>query len=271
MSGFGPRLQAAVLDHGPVCVGIDPHAHLLDAWGLPDTADGAERFGHEVVAAAQSHVGVVKPQAAFFERFGSRGYAALERVIRAAREAGLIVLADVKRGDMGTSVTAYGEAWLRPGAPLEVDAITVSAFQGLGSLDGLLRLAEGSDKGAFVLCATSNPEARATQLRRDEHGVSVAAAIERDVADWNLSAGRAFGSIGIVVGATVNAADFGVSLAHPMPVLAPGFGHQGASLAQLRTLFPADALVLAAVSRSVLGDRAGLRDAIDRAIDETQR
>lgn len=269
MTGFGARLRDAVTDRGPVCVGIDPHAHLLDAWGQDDDARGVEAFGLAVVEAAAGRVAVVKPQVAFFERHGAAGFAALERVLAAAREAGLIVIADAKRGDLGTSVAGYGEAWLRPGSPLEADAMTASAFQGVGSLDAVLRLAEAADKGVFVLCATSNPEARAVQLRTDEHGRTVSAGIERDVEAWNRSVGHAVGSIGLVIGATVDARDYGVSMAGTAPILAPGFGHQGVGLAERAARYPSDALVLASVSRSVLASRAGLGDAIDRAVQES--
>ncbi|MBW8873198.1 MAG: orotidine-5'-phosphate decarboxylase, partial [Leifsonia sp.] len=131
---FGSRLREAFSDSGQLCVGIDPHAGLLKAWGLPDSASGARDFGLRVVEAVTGRAGIVKPQIAFYERHGSAGYAALEDVLAAARAAGLLVIADVKRGDLGSSVDAYGEAWLTPGSPLEADAMTAVAFQGLGSL-----------------------------------------------------------------------------------------------------------------------------------------
>lgn len=268
---FGTRLAAAVAEHGHVCVGIDPHAHLLDAWGLPDTAAGAEAFGLEVVEAAAGRVAIVKPQVAFFERHGSAGLAALEHVIRVAREAGLLVLADAKRGDLGTTMDAYAQAWLLPGAPLEVDAITASPYLGLGSLEPALTLAQQHAKGVFVLCATSNPEGADLQSRADATGESVAASIARGVDAWNADhAPGAAGSIGLVVGATVAAADFGVTLTGSTPILAPGFGHQGARLADLRALYPAGSLVLASVSRSVTASRDGVVDAIDAATEEAR-
>src|SRR3546814_13402465 len=100
MSGsFGERLRSARNAFGPLCVGIDPHEHLLAEWGLEATAQAAREFGLRVVEAAAGRVGVVKPQVAFFERYGSAGFAALEDVLRAARDAGLVVIADAKRGD----------------------------------------------------------------------------------------------------------------------------------------------------------------------------
>ncbi|GAA2173376.1 orotidine-5'-phosphate decarboxylase [Agrococcus versicolor] len=268
---FGERLAAAVAERGPVCVGIDPHAHLLEAWGLPDTAAGAEAFGLELVAAAAGRVAVVKPQVAFYERHGAAGIVALERVLEAARDAGLLTIADAKRGDLGSTMQAYAEAWLTPGAPLEADAITASTYLGLGALEPALRLAHEHGKGVLVLCATSNPEGVDVQARTDAAGESVAAAIARGAADWNAAhAPGAIGTVGLVVGATIDAAALGLALERSTPILAPGFGHQGARLGDLARLYPADALVLASVSRSVSADRDGIVAAIDAAVEEAR-
>jgi orotidine-5'-phosphate decarboxylase len=275
---FGSRLVTAFHDHGQLCVGIDPHAGLLSDWALPDSASGVRDFGLRVVDAAAGRAGIVKPQVAFFERHGAAGYAALEDVLAAARAAGLLVIADVKRGDMGTSADAYGEAWLSPGAPLEVDAMTVVAYQGLGSLDGVFERAAGHGKGLFVLAVTSNPEGVETQTAVRSDGRSVAAAIVHQVAESNARAtptgagSHGLGSIGVVVGATAALADFGLSgeSLKGMPVLAPGFGHQGAHIAQLPELFGAAAQnVLVSASRSILSAGPnGLVAAIDAHLDE---
>ncbi|MFZ8757345.1 orotidine-5'-phosphate decarboxylase [Microbacterium sp. HMH0099] len=258
---FGQRLRAALDTHGALCVGIDPHAALLSAWGLDATADGARELGLRVVEAAAGRVGVVKPQVAFYERYGSRGFAALEDVMAAARAAGLLVIADAKRGDIGTTMEGYAAAWLEPGSPLEADAVTLTPYLGPDSLRATLALALRARKGAFVLAATSNPEARALQSARvddalaigdDEH---VAARVARDVNEANIGLPGALGSIGVVVGATVDRADFGLgdmTLAG-MPILAPGFGAQGAEPADLSRLFGYVAgAVVANESRSIL-------------------
>lgn len=281
VASFGARLEAAFEAFGQLCVGIDPHAFLLDAWGLPDDAAGLEAFGRRVVEAAAGRVGLVKPQVAFFERHGSAGYAALERVLADARSAGLLVIADVKRGDIGTSVTAYAEAWLRRGSPLEADAMTASAYQGLGSLEGMLELAEAEGKGVFVLSATSNPEARPVQraLVQDgpRAGAPVARAVLEDVASWNAGHARAsIGSVGVVLGATVALGDFGIDVLTPLrpalPVLAPGFGHQGAQVAEAPRLFGAlSAATIVSESRSVLGAGPdGIAAEIDRRATDIQ-
>jgi orotidine-5'-phosphate decarboxylase len=274
MEGFGSRLTASFAATGQLCVGIDPHPGLLDAWGLGDSADGLREFGLRVVDAVSGRAGIIKPQVAFFERHGSAGYAALEQVLAAAQAAGLLVIADVKRGDLGTSVDAYGDAWLTPGSPLEVDAMTAVAYQGLGSLDGVLDRARSAGKGVFVLAATSNPEGFATQTATRADGLSVAAGVVADVAERNATSGArsALGSVGVVIGATLELADFGLTSGSfdVMPVLAPGFGHQGARIAQLPELFGSAAQnVLVSVSRSILSaGPSGLEAAIDAAVAE---
>ncbi|KGJ79171.1 orotidine 5'-phosphate decarboxylase [Cryobacterium roopkundense] len=277
---FGDRLARAFTDWGQLCVGIDPHTWLLSDWGLPDSAEGAESFGRTVVAAAAGQAGIVKPQIAFFERFGSAGYVALERVLADARAAGLLVIADVKRGDLGTSVEAYADAWLTPGSSLEVDAITVNPFMGVGSLDLSFEVATRHGKGLFLLAATSNPEAAVIQQAVVAHGEyagrSVARAVLDDVAERNArSTTDALGSFGVVLGATLDLALFGIDTsAAPAqglpPVLAPGFGHQGGDIMDLISIYGEYAGgVIVSESRSVLS--AGpvrLAEAIERRVTE---
>jgi orotidine-5'-phosphate decarboxylase len=249
---FGARLRRILDTTGHLCVGVDPHPYLLEQWELPDTGKGLREFGLRVVEAAAGTVGIVKPQVAFFERHGSAGYAALEAIIAAAREAGLLVIADVKRGDLGTSLEAYAQAWLTPGASLEADAMTISAFQGVGSLEAPMILAREHGKGLFVLAATSNPESRALQSAivtvGDFATRTVAASI---VAEVNRSNSAPLGSFGVVIGATVSLADFGLTGGDLVttPILAPGFGFQGADFASLPTTY-GSASVNAVVSSS---------------------
>jgi orotidine-5'-phosphate decarboxylase len=280
---FGERLDLVFAAYGRLCVGIDPHAGLLDRWGQPDSAEGVREFGLRVVEATAGRAGIVKPQVAFFERHGAAGYAALERVLAEARDAGLVVIADAKRGDIGTSVDAYGDAWLRPGSSLEADAMTISAFQGLGSIEQVMHRADAAGKGLFVLAATSNPEAAAIQRavlqQSSRAGATVAAAICSGVSEWNRgrpdAASRPIGSIGVVLGATVDLRASGIDIesgpVRPLlPVLAPGFGHQGGELSELRGTFGSlSAGVIVSESRSILSAGAdGIVDAIARRVDE---
>ncbi len=264
--GFGERARAGIRARGPLCVGIDPHRALLESWGLGADAAGAREFGLRVVDAVADVVALVKPQVSFFERFGSLGFAALEDVLAAARAAGLIVVADAKRGDIGSTMDAYAAAWLTPGSPLEADALTVSPYLGVGALDGSLALARSHGKGLFVLAATSNPEARGLQGAGDADGSSLSARVVAEVSARNAVEvqGDAWGSAGFVIGATVDWADAGLEAFAPhAPILAPGFGAQGAEPADLPARFGTMApCVIASESRSILSaGPQGLADA----------
>ncbi|NAZ76509.1 orotidine-5'-phosphate decarboxylase, partial [Kineococcus sp. T13] len=263
---FGARLAAAVGAHGPLCAGIDPHPSLLAAWGLPDDASGLERFGRAAVEALAGHVACVKPQAAFFERHGSRGVAALERLLADARAAGLLTIVDAKRGDIGSTMDGYAEAFAGD-SPLAGDAVTLSPYLGFGSLRPVLDLAAANGRGVFVLALTSNPEGASVQHATGPDGRSVARVVAESAAAENAGA-RPHGDVGLVVGATVGpaVADLGIDLAAVNgPLLAPGFGAQGATAEDLRRVFgQARHLVLAASSREVLRagpDAAALRGA----------
>ena len=271
---------------GPLCVGIDPHLPLLRDWGLPADVAGLERFALTVVEALADRVAVLKPQSAFFERFGSRGIAVLERVLAAVRAAGALSLLDAKRGDIGSTMVGYAGGYLDPGSPLAADAVTASPYLGFGSLRPLLDAAYEHGRGVFVLALTSNPEGAAVQRAVAADGRTVAQTVLDEAAAANAAelagselagselagsgpaaAGRELGSVGVVVGATV--AGHGHRLDHLHgPVLAPGLGTQGAGPADLPRVFgPALPWVLPAVSRDVLGagpDPARLRAAIDR-------
>ncbi len=266
MTEFGARLAAAKSSRGPLCLGIDPHPELLRAWDLPTTADGLAAFCDICVQAFEGFA-VVKPQVAFFEAYGAAGYAVLERTIGALRDAGVLVLADAKRGDIGSTMAAYAAAWAGD-SPLAADAVTASPYLGFGSLRPLLEVAAAHDRGVFVLAATSNPEG-ATVQRADADGRTVAQLIVDHVAAANAAAQTVPGSVGVVVGATV----FGPPDLSAVggPVLVPGVGAQGGRPETLGGLGGADPdLLLPAVAREVL--RAGpavsdLRAAAERMRD----
>lgn len=260
---------------GPLCVGIDPHPDLLAQWGLADTPESLLAFGEAVIDASLLSVAAVKPNAAFFERHGARGIAALERVLAMAREKGVLTILDAKRGDIGSTMEAYAQAYLRPGAPLEADAITVSPYLGFGSLAPALELAEANGKGVFVLALTSNPEGAAVQHAVGPEG-PVARVIAEAAAELNRGA-QPMGSVGLVIGATVGeaVAELGIDLAAVNgPLLAPGVGAQGATPADVAQVFgDATSKVLVSQSRGVL--QAGpfvekLRGAIQAASGAAQ-
>jgi len=246
-------------------VGIDPHAELLEAWGLDDSAESLLTFGRRVIEASTGRVGIVKPQVAFFERLGAAGFATLEILTREARDAGLLVIADAKRGDIGSTMDAYLDAWLGKNAPFYADSLTVSPYLGSGVY--LEKMGEYFErgKGVISLVATSNPEGESVQLSVAQGQFSALSRINQIAA----GPGDTLGPVGAVIGATLNLTRFGLNLddqgAVRTPILAPGFGAQGAELTDIRRLFGnASDSVIATVSRSVL--EAGA-NGIARAID----
>jgi orotidine-5'-phosphate decarboxylase len=241
---FGARLHAAMAERGQFCVGIDPHAGLLLDWGLADDVAGLERFALTVVDAVAPYVSVVKPQSAFYERFGSRGIAVLERVVAESRAAGALVLLDVKRGDIGSTSQAYADAYLDQSSPLAVDAITASPFLGFGSLSPMVDTARKHDAGVFVLALTSNKEGPEIQHATTQDGSTVAQRMLEHLRGLNDGAAP-LGSFGAVVGATIG--DVGQDFDFNGPILAPGFGAQGGTVADLRRIFGS---ALAAVTPS---------------------
>ena len=276
---YGVRLAGAIDRYGPLCVGIDPHPSVLRAWGLPVDATGLERCARTMVEAATGRAAQVKPQSAFYEAFGSAGIAVLERVLTECRSAGLLSLLDVKRGDIGSTMDAYTAAYLTDGSPLAADAITLSPYLGVGSLDSAVDQALVSGRGVYLLAATSNPEAshfqRATLPVDDGPATStaVAQAVVEAAAARNAAARDRgeWGSVGLVIGATI---DHAMTEALDLsgvggPILAPGVGAQGGGPDDLRRVFgPALPFVLPASSRGVMAagpDRAALAAAIEQA------
>lgn len=269
-STFGARLRTALDARGPLCAGIDPHSSLLAQWGLTDDVAGLERFSFTVVEALADRVAALKPQSAFFERFGSRGIAVLERTVADARSAGAVVIMDAKRGDIGSTVAAYADAYLDPTSPLFSDALTASPYLGFGSLEPLYTLAEKNNAGVFVLGLTSNPEGAQVQGAVGASGRTVAEEIIAAAAARNGDASP-MGPIGVVVGGTVETPGFDLSRLNGA-YLVPGIGAQGATAADVKRIFGSGARnVVPASSREILRSGpsvAGLRDAAARAVEE---
>ena len=263
MPGFGARLADAVSRRGPLCLGIDPHPELLQAWDLPVSPAGVAAFS-EICVEAYAGFAVVKPQVAFFEAYGAAGYVVLERTIAALRDAGVLVLADAKRGDIGSTMAAYAVAWTGD-SPLAADAVTASPYLGFGSLQPLLDSAAEHGRGVFVLAATSNPEGASVQC-----AVTGGRRVAQSIVDQAAAANRALGSgtVGVVVGATLTEVPDVSGL--DGPVLVPGVGFQGGqpdALSGLGGAVPGQ--LLPAVSRDVL--RAGPDVAAVRAAGERMR
>ena len=269
MKTFGSRLHSAMAHRGPLCVGIDPHPELLEAWDLPVSADGLESFAEICVEAFDGRIALIKPQVAFFEAFGSAGMAVLERTISVLTDSGTLVLADAKRGDIGSTMAAYARAWLSDDSPLASDAMTVSPYLGFGSLEPALSLAEDTHRGVFVLAATSNPEGAQVQLAVGSDGRAIRQTVVDEVAARNADA-EILGSVGVVVGATL--ADAPDLSRINGPVLLPVVGAQGGDPDAVKRLVSGNLrLAVPSVSREVL--RAGpsvtaLQAAVHRLTDD---
>ena len=276
MRRYGLRLEQAMEQLGNVCVGIDPHSSQLSAWGLEDTLQGLRTFSLTLVEAMAGQVPVVKPQSAFFERFGSRGIQVLEEVLAACREAGLLTILDVKRGDIGSTMAGYAQAYLSVDSPLAADAITLSPYLGYGSLEPALDLAKANGKGIYVLALTSNPEGFQVQHAQCVSGKSVATDIISQAEHTNKASSDQghIADVGLVVGATTgNAAkDLGIDFsAFSGSVVSPGIGAQGATPADIQKIFDRSAFrVLASTSRGIssAGPKVSSLQAAARRITE---
>jgi orotidine-5'-phosphate decarboxylase len=274
MSTFVSRLQQQIREYSPLCVGVDPSASLLKSCNLPDTPDGAYEFGKRVLEAAQYRISILKPQSAFFERFGAEGLRALEELSALARRKDVLVLLDGKRGDIDTTGAAYAEGYFSANTTLRVDAVTTHPYLGFGALEPFLAIALRSGGGVFVVVRSSNPEGRELQTARLSTGETVAQHLCREITARNERESEGLGPIGAVVGATC---DDAAETVHALPhsfILAPGVGAQGATIADVLARMPgARGRVLPNVSRAILanGGVASEIAATIRALQEQAR
>ncbi len=254
---FADRLLAAIQSKGsPVCVGIDPaYDRLPDELKGPDEAGAIEAFALAVVEAVAAEVPAVKPQIAYFERYGSAGVGAYERVVAAARQAGLIVIGDVKRGDIGSTAAQYAAWHLGPDAP---DAITINGYFGADGLAPFVEVAREAGKGLFVLVRTSNPSAAAIQDFSDSVGKRFYEHIAEQVASLGSGEGLlgrcGYSCVGAVVAATYPEEARRLRAVMPRQIfLVPGYGAQGASAEDCAAAFRPDGTgAIVNASRSVI-------------------
>ncbi|MEM7660902.1 MAG: orotidine-5'-phosphate decarboxylase [Pseudomonadota bacterium] len=250
---FADRVVAGTQTLGPLCVGIDPHpGRIPDLFG-GDTPDGITAWADAMINAAVGRVAVVKPQVGLFERHGPGGMAALQHVCETARKAGLIVIADAKRGDIGSTAEGYAAAYLEPDAPFEADAITVNPYMGLDTLEPFIQRAEMHDKGVVVLARTSNPGSADFQSKSLDGAplyVRVVDALKPTIE--RLRGSSEWSSLMLVVGAT--GPDEARTLRRNAPhalFLIPGYGSQGGGAADAVAGFVGGAGGVVNASRSV--------------------
>jgi orotidine-5'-phosphate decarboxylase len=275
MTDFSTRLKARIDAHGPLCVGLDPSAATLAACGLPNTAEGAFEFGRRVLEASEYRIAIVKPQAAFFERFGSAGWRALEEVAALARKGGVLVLLDGKRGDIDSTAAAYAEAFFSPTSPVRADAVTVHAYLGADALKPFFDFAVREAGGVFVVVRSSNPEGQSLQHARLPDGTTVAGDLCRSISRYNGVLSQAgLGPIGAVVGATCDDAESTVGALPQSYILAPGVGAQGATFQDVVRRMPsARGRVLPSTSRAILaegGSAAAIGQVVRRLSEEAR-
>jgi orotidine-5'-phosphate decarboxylase len=254
MTPFAQRFLERAKTRGPLCLGIDPTADLLKLWGLTDDADGLDKMCEIIVAAAADRLAIVKPQIAYFERFGSRGIRILESLVRQFRQQDTLVLVDAKRGDIGSTAEAYAQALLGERSALGADAITVHPYLGFGSLMPLLQHARAVAAGVFVVVRSSNPEGRLLQNAIVDGGRTVADYLADAITEFNTNE-RELGPVGAVMGATLtdNIQPTLARLERSL-ILAPGIGHQGATYEDILERFGEHSLrAIPAASRSILG------------------
>jgi orotidine-5'-phosphate decarboxylase len=253
---FAARLAAAIQSRRtPACIGLDPRRESLPpalaAAAATDPRDLAALFTtfcRDVIDVVARLVPIVKPQLACFEALGPHGMTALADVIAHAHARGLLVLADGKRGDIGSTAEAYADGWLA--GPWAADAVTVNPYLGLDSLEPFVKTAADRGAGIFVLVKTSNPGSKDFQeLTSDgrplyEH---VAAGVEALAA--RTAAGTTYGAVGAVVGATwpKQLDELRAAMPHTW-ILVPGFGRQGGRASDVRGAFHADGLGALVVS-----------------------
>jgi len=261
MSTFAARLQQKILEHSPLCVGIDPSAALLKSCNLPNTPEGAFEFGKRVLEAADFRISLLKPQSAFFERFGSAGLKAVEELTTLARSREVLVLLDGKRGDIDTTGAAYAEGYFSSTTTLRVDAVTTHVYLGLAALDPFLEIAVRAEGGVFVVVRSSNPEGRELQTARMANGETVAQNLCREITLRNRKQGEGLQYIGAVVGATCDDAAETVEAMPQSFILAPGVGAQGATIQDVLKRMPtARGRVLPNVSRAILANGGSVAD-----------
>lgn len=272
MSTFAEQLKNRIREHGPLCVGLDPSRATLAKCGLPDSAAGALDFTQRVLDASEGRLAIVKPQSAYFERFGSAGWQALEATIAHARALGVMVLLDAKRGDIDTTAEAYAEAFFSPQSKCRADAVTVHPYLGFGALRKFLDYTVSHRGGVFVVVRSSNPEGEALQTARMANGRTVAEDLAQAITAFNRETVAAgIGAVGAVVGATCADADAMAELMPASYLLAPGVGAQGATIADLPVRMPqARGRVLPSVSRGIVAG-GGSKVDIAAALSELRR
>ena len=255
------KLMDAIREkQAPVVVGLDPSLSFVPRFLLEEAAkdfaapleiaaEAVWRFNRALIDAVADIVPAVKPQIAMYEQFGIPGLAVYKKTIDYSHEKGLLVIADVKRGDIGSTSIAYAAAHLgkvavgeEKAAPFDADFATVNPYLGIDGIQPFLDVCNEHDRGIFVLVKTSNPSSGEFQDRLLENGKHLYEEVGEKVSAWGLtSMDGSYSNVGAVVGATYpeEAARLRSLMPHTF-ILAPGYGAQGATAADLKSFFDAN-------------------------------
>ncbi|OHB70551.1 MAG: orotidine 5'-phosphate decarboxylase [Planctomycetes bacterium RBG_16_43_13] len=243
-----------------VVVGLDPRLELLPASfrrganNAKKAAKTIERFNRAVIDIVESYAVAIKPQIAFYERWGHSGIGAFKTTCGYGQEKGLLVIGDVKRGDVPSTAEAYAEAYLGKNSPVVADAITVNPFFGTDSIEPFTKMAKKTGKGLFILVKTSNPSSAEIQDLRLDGKYLYEILAERTV-EWGstLIGKNGYSSVGAIVGATYpSQAKVIRAILQRNFILIPGYGAQGGKAEDLRHYFNPDGLgAIVSASRSI--------------------
>lgn len=234
---FTTKFLNIAKQRGTFCLGIDPTPNLLEKWGLNDDIQGLKVMCNVISSAADENLAIVKPQAAYFERFGPEGMQILRELVDRFHAQGTLVLLDAKRGDINSTNLAYAEAYLGADSQYKFDAITLTAYLGFDSLLPTFEYAHKVCSGIFLVIKSSNPEGEIIQnalIEYKEKRISVGEYLAIKTSDFNQEyLDEDLGPIGAVIGATLTNIDKLLFILKSSLILMPGIGYQGAKMEDL--------------------------------------
>jgi orotidine-5'-phosphate decarboxylase len=247
---FCLRLQNRIKEFKtPILLGLDPRAEMLpedcfknNGRTLENIADAFYNFGIRLIDALSTKVAAIKPQIAFYEALGIPGLTAYQKTIEYASSKGVIVIADIKRGDIGSTAEAYAQAHLGSkdtnDGPFEADAVTLNPWLGIDSLEPFFERVSNKDKGVYLLLHTSNPGSKDLQETKTANNDYLYEHLASLILSWQKGLGENGKSIGVVLGATFPEQLKNMhELLKDTPLLIPGYGAQGGTGKDLNFLF----------------------------------
>ena len=273
---FSQKFLELAKTRSPFCLGIDPTEELIKGWGLNFDIAGLKKMCEIIIAAAKDNLALVKPQSAYFERFGPEGMAILQNLVKEFHKKETLVLLDAKKADIGATTLSYAKAYLGKESSYNFDAITATAYMGFEALMPMLEYAKEQNCGVFIVVRSSNIEGSMIQKSLIANKTSIADYLGQKINDFNHQIlNQAIGPIGAVMGATLASEDIKTTISklNNCLILTPGIGHQGASFEDLKTNYqPVIKNIIPTSSRAVLSkgpDLISLRKEIIKNCQES--